>query len=196
MAVLESWCRDRDTSLSRSLVAALYPLLILAVLPTVTAWAATFKPVQVKAAFIYSLTNFVHWPIKAAKEVDLPFVIAVLSDEEMARNLEIITRDDRIQGRKIVVRPYDTVDKIAHCRVLFIGAAAKTPIRDILKRFHAKNILIIGDTDHFTRQGGMVGLVQRGKRIHIEVNLEMATGAGIRLDSKLLKVADIVHTEN
>ncbi len=196
MAVLGSPCRDRNDLLSKRLVAALYPLLILAILQTASVLAATFKPVQVKAAFIYNLTNFVHWPIKAAKKVDLPFVIAVLSDEEMARNLQIITKDDRVQGRKIVVHSYSTVDEIEYCRVLFIGAAAKTPIRDILRRFHSKSILTIGDTDNFTRQGGMVGLVQRGRRIHIEINLEMAAGSGIRFDSKLLKVADIVRTGN
>ncbi len=196
MAVLRNGCPVHDVRLSRRLVAAFYPLLVLAILPIAATWAAPFKPVQVKAAFIYNLVNFVHWPIKAAKELDSPLVIAVLSDEEMARNLEIITRNDRVQGRRIVVRSYDAVDEIAYCRVLFISAAAKTPIRDILERFHSKSILTIGDTDHFTRQGGMVGLVQRGKRIHIEVNLEIATGAGIRFDSKLLKVADIVHTGN
>jgi len=52
--------------------------------------------------------------------------------------------------------------------------------------------LTVSDLDKFTSLGGCVGLHKEDKRIHFEVNLTALDTAGLKLSSKLLKLARIV----
>lgn len=170
--------------------------MLLSGLPAEKSRAAVFKPAQVKAAFIYNLASFVTWPHQTGPSADGPFVIAVLCDEEIANNLQILTEGERIQGQPVLIRPCRSVAEIGICHILFVGAsiAANTP--QILQGLGGRSVLTVGDSRAFGRGRGMVNLVQRGRRIHLEINVRSARKAGLRFNSKLLRIARIIRSEH
>jgi hypothetical protein len=62
-----------------------------------------------------------------------------------------------------------------------------------LEKVKGKGVLTVGETEGFARDGGMIALVNSGDHIQIEVNLEAAQGAGIRISSRVLNLATIVR---
>lgn len=54
-------------------------------------------------------------------------------------------------------------------------------------------VLTVGDLDQFAAKGGMIGLVMQSNRVRFEVNLQSAERAGLKINSKLLSLAIVVH---
>ncbi len=150
----------------------------------------SFKPVEIKAAYIYNLANFVHWPESAMEDWD--FVIEVLGNPELARNLALLTKGERLGERSIVVRPIDSIDEIHDCQILFVDSSREQELSArLLEKLAQKHTLIVGNSLEFLQKGAMVGLVLTGRRIIIAINTRLAERVGISFSSKLLKVARI-----
>lgn len=159
--------------------------------PCPVAEAASFKPDQVKAAFIYNLTNFVNLPEKTGSSSRSAYVIAVLGNRNIARYLQMITRGESRNGRPFVIKYADSPEELGRCHVLFVDHTFEEKVPELLEQLSGHCLLTVGESKEFLRAGGMVGLVPRGKRIQIVINLDAAEASGISFNSKLLRVASI-----
>jgi dihydroxyacid dehydratase/phosphogluconate dehydratase len=55
------------------------------------------------------------------------------------------------------------------------------------------SVLTVGENDKFVREGGMIGFVRTGDSIQIEVNLDSVNAGNLKISSRLLDLALIVH---
>jgi len=62
-------------------------------------------------------------------------------------------------------------------------------IKDILVSLSKKHILTISDVDSFIEVGGIVQFVTVGRKIKFKINNKSAQKAGIKISSKLLRLA-------
>ncbi len=62
----------------------------------------------------------------------------------------------------------------------------------MIERLRNRGVLTVGETDSFAKQRGMVGLVKKGNQIQIQINLEAARDAGIKISSRLMSVATLI----
>ena len=153
---------------------------------------SSFKPDEIKAAYLYNLTNFVHWP--DAQPEKQTFIIKVFGNRAVARNLGLLTRGEKLRGANIVIQYIDSVLDIYPCQMLFVDGSVQEQLTSkMLSELASKQILIIGDTLDFLQKGAMVGLLENGGRILIAVDPDLARKAGISFSSKLLKVARILE---
>lgn len=79
--------------------------------------------------------------------------------------------------------------------MVFIAASEQERLPEILSRLASPGVLTIGDTPGFAAGGGMIGLVAENRKISLEINVEAARQAGLRIDPQLLKLARLVKTE-
>ncbi len=157
-------------------------------------YAATFKPDQVKAAFIYNLTNFVTWPDSQSLGPERPIVIAVVGSQAIAHNLLLLTKGETLKGRPFYIKFIQSLSEIGDCQILFLDKSMEAPLGEMLRDLARQGVLTIGDSPDFLKNGGMVGLLPKGKRIQIVINVDAARNAGISFNSKLLKVAKIIRS--
>ena len=54
-------------------------------------------------------------------------------------------------------------------------------------------ILTISDTDSFTKEGGVIRLYQQASKLRIEINVDAAERAKLKISSKLLSLGRIVR---
>lgn len=47
----------------------------------------------------------------------------------------------------------------------------------------------MGETDHFTENGGMINFVLKSAKVRFEINKTAATSAGLKISSKLMSLA-------
>ena len=143
---------------------------------------------QIKSSFLYRFIQFAQWSANPeAREVTL----CVLGKSRYP----IISRS--LQGKKVRDKPIHVVqingtDQVEKCQVLFIsGSTTETGLLD-LQLLSNKTILTVGETDNFTRHGGLIRFYKVKNKIRFEVNLSAAEKAGISFSSKLLKLAKLV----
>jgi hypothetical protein len=145
---------------------------------------------EVKAAFIYNFAKYIRWP--EGSEAKKTFRIGLIGKDPFGRILDDAVRDQSVEGRPIVLRRFESVEEVADCDILFIGASEKDNLKRILEVARKAPVLTVADMDQFAELGGMINLTTEERRVRFEMNVEAAERAGLKPGSKLLRLARIV----
>ena len=141
----------------------------------------------VRSAFVFNLSKYVEWP-----HVEHDLVICFAGDGDMGQNLQKLLDGKAVDALIIRVLLLKPDDKVEPCDLLYVAYGVPGKTRAALDKVAGLNILTVGETESFTRNGGMVGLVRMGDQIKIEVNLELVQKTQLKISSRLLTLARIV----
>ncbi|HUI79067.1 MAG TPA: YfiR family protein [Bryobacteraceae bacterium] len=159
--------------------------------------AATIGPAveeyPLKAAFILNIAKFVEWPVDVFQGPKDPIVLCVLGANPFGDALEQATRGRTADDRSFAIRHVSEVRQAAGCHILFVSVSEHKRLHTVLDEIPSSGILTVGDTDDFTKEGGVVNLRLEGDKIRIRVNVQAATREKIRISAKLLSLAQIVN---
>lgn len=154
---------------------------------------AVSKEDQIKAAFLYNIPKFVHWPARSADDTADPIVIGLLSDGALQRHLENIVKDRRINGRVVLVRQVVSADEIKAIHLLFVRAADDHKFAALGAAIQGSPVLTTGESAAFADAGGMVNFVLVGDVVRFEINVAAAEHAQLKISAQLLKLATAVR---
>lgn len=156
--------------------------------------AEVFDQYQVKAVFLYNLTNFITWPPEKESETNWPFVIGVLGRDTLGTLLDQVVASETTEGRSIHIQRLTSLEALRtrSCDLLFINSDQMHLWPKIREMVRSRGILTVSDVADFCRRGGMVNLLTAGRKIRIEINVETARRNGFKISAKLLKLAQIV----
>lgn len=158
--------------------------------------AEVSREYQVKAVFLWRLAQFVTWPNNAFERADSPIVIGVLGDNPFGAALETAVRGETAHGRKLVVQQFRQVDQIKTCHVLFINETNAVRVREIIAALNRSSVLTVSDVEGFANSnGGMIRFFNDQNKIKVRVNLEATTAAGLSLDARFLRVAEVIKSQ-
>ena len=143
---------------------------------------------SVRAAFVFNLTKYVSWPQGRHDRL----VLGVIGNGSMGPVLKQILDGKTSDGRRINVVVHTSESELRDCDVLYVEESSAPRIRAILDRVQSRAVLTVGDSDQFTRAGGMVALVRSGDQIEIHVNLNSLRSRQLEMSSRLLNLAVIV----
>ena len=188
---------DRPRNGSRRLVrlALLCAVASLLASPSLRA-SAEPAPVEykLKAAFVLNFGNLVEWPAAAfASDAD-PMIFCLAAADDVAAIFEQSFDDRTAQNRSVELRHIRRRDALPGCHILFVTATDPNPTQTWIDAAAGAPLLTIGEADAFTRRGGMIGFYADGTKIRFEINLQAAEDAGLRISSRLLRLARIVKS--
>ncbi len=149
---------------------------------------------QVKAVFLYNFTQFVEWPSDAFTGANTPFVIGILGTDPFGEFLDSTVFGEKINGRRVTVQRYDDIEEARKCHILFINFTQTKQLQEALSSFKGRGILTVGENASFIQKGGMVRFITKSNKIHFQINQEAAEKADLVISSKLLRLAEIVTT--
>jgi hypothetical protein len=95
----------------------------------------------------------------------------------------------KVKKKVIVVKDIDNIAQVSPNSLLIVGKINDNDIKDILISLSKKHILTISDVDSFIEVGGIVQFVTVGRKIKFKINNKSAQKAGIKISSKLLRLA-------
>jgi hypothetical protein len=173
---------------------ALIGLLLLLATPTVRAEDAKVSEYEFKAAFLYKFANFVGWPTNAAG-AEQSFAVGVLGEDPFGPALEKIIDGNSVQGRKLIIRRGKELSELKDCQIVFISAAEKKRLPQILETLKGTCVLTVSEVDRFCQSGGMINFKKVGKNLRFEVNPDAAERANLKISSQLLKLAIITKED-
>jgi hypothetical protein len=143
---------------------------------------------EVKAAYLLNFTKFIEWPAASLGAADSPFVICVLNDDPFGPILDQIVEGETAASRKLVIQRVSRVQAGA-CQIVFITGP------DVPRNLSGwgPGVLTVGEGDEFLRQGGMIAFIVENRRVRFDINLTASAKSGLKISSKLLKVARSVE---
>jgi len=150
--------------------------------------------VPIKAAFLYKFGEFVQWPPAVFARPDAPFVIGVMSAEDVAGALEQVVVDRKVQGRPVVVRRLRRGDTFTGLHVLFIGQADGSRLAETLAAARGQPLLTVTESDGAISQGSVINFVAEDQKVRFDIAPPSAERGQLKISSRLLGVARrVIH---
>ena len=144
---------------------------------------------QIKAAFLFNFAKFVQWPPQAFAGPSSPIVIGILGEDPFNNDLDRVIKNKLVDDHPLMIKEYHSPAEATNCHILFICTSEKARLAQILKGLKGTTVLTVGEMDNFTASGGMINFVQKGTKLRFLINNGAATGAGLKISSKLLSLA-------
>lgn len=149
---------------------------------------------EVKAVFLYNFAKFVEWPGVAGDAPNEPFVIGILGEDPFGKVLDETLRGKTVNGRTVVIARLLRAKDARGCHIVFISGSESRHLHSIFESLQGSNVLTVGETEGFARQGGAINFTLEESRVRFEINIEAAQRAGLKISSKLLSLAKIVRS--
>jgi len=146
----------------------------------------------IKAAFLYRIAKFVEWPAEAFAGPHAPVIIGILSEEPLDAALNAI-KDKSVKGREVVIKRFARIEDLQKCHILFISASKRKYLPQIFDALKGLHVLTVGEIKNFVESGGIVNFVTVKKKIGMEINIDTAKKAGLKISSMLLGVSKIIR---
>ncbi len=151
----------------------------------------TMEEYDVKTALILNLVLLTEWPAEAFNKPDAPINLCVIGDNIVQEAFM------QISEKKIGPRGLNIVDitrsrKIVPCHIIFLGNQDRIRLSQIHAATAGKPILTIDDINHLTTFKSIVNLQKGDDKIELNINLNLAEQARLKISSRVLKLAHIV----
>jgi len=180
-----------------------------------TVKAQTPSDREVKAGFLMNFAEFVEWPEGAFASPSSSIVVGVIGEDRLGAELDKL-RDRMVNGRKLEIRRFkgalefrgeetpgrrrdDLADRrnkklqeLKSCHILFVASSEKKSVPSILKPLQSDCVLTVGDMPEFAHQGGVINFVSLENKVRLEINLDAAERARLKISSKLLNLAKVI----
>lgn len=154
------------------------------------AQARQASPAEVKAVFLFNFAKFVEWPPEVFADTATPVTLGVLGQDLVAELLEVVVAGETVGGRALSVRRFAGLDDLKPCHVLYLPPSSRRDLTAALDRLAGSRTLTVGEENlRFTKKGGMIGFILEGGQVRFDINQKAAEAAGLRVSSRLLRLA-------
>lgn len=139
---------------------------------------------QLKTAYLYHFAELAEWPetqdirICASSRSALSRFVLILEGRKIADQLVHVSLTDG--------------GSMENCQIVYLGAD-EALTSELQAQARRKHILLVGDGDDFAAGGGMLQFTLRDNKLKLLVNLTAVKAAGLKLSSKLLRMAELVE---
>jgi len=144
---------------------------------------------QVKAAMLYNFTRFISWPDTTGPVLRL----CVVGDDPFGTALTAIDGEP-VDSRTVTVARGVDPGSLEHCQVVFVSRSAQRMLPELLAALADRPVVTIGEGPDFVAQGGTIGLVVVDGKVRFDINAEGLKQRGVRISSKLLRLARRVRS--
>lgn len=146
-------------------------------------WSAEIPEYKLKAAYLYNFASFTEWPVEQEK-----FSLCIFGDDPFGPHLKQVTAR-KIKHRTIAARTVRTVEGVKGCDLIFVTPSAVNRINQIDDQIADQPILVVADSPSALERGAMINMATRRGKVSFEVNLKKVKQHGLKISSKLLRLA-------
>lgn len=141
---------------------------------------------KAQTLFIYNFSRLIEWP---ASYRSGPFIIGVIGDSDVIRELESYTNGKKVGTQDIEVRQFNSTSEITTCHILFVPFSRTREIPSINRILTGKSTLLITEKNGALDEGSAINFVIVQEKMKFEVKPENANKYGIKFSSKLTEMA-------
>ncbi|PLX14892.1 MAG: hypothetical protein C0599_17860 [Salinivirgaceae bacterium] len=142
-----------------------------------------------KALFLYNFTKYIEWP---ASKQGGDFVIGVLGNSPIKKELDIIASKKRIDNQPIKVKVFKSISDIGSCHVLFIPPGKSASLPEVNKKVEGKGILVITDKPGLGKKGAGINYVLKGGHQDFEINKGAIKDQSLKVNSSLFALGTVI----
>jgi len=145
----------------------------------------------VTAEYLLRFARFTEWPAEALPP-DAPLVVCT-TDPLVAQALTETPGKQTVSAHAVSAQLVHTSAIPRECNVLHLADLDGKKTTSIIAALPNRYVLTVGDSEVFTRSGGVIQVYIEEDRLRFVINLAAAERARLRLSSKMLVYGRIVR---
>jgi hypothetical protein len=156
------------------------------------AQAQVLNEYEAKAAFLFNFVKFVEWPSHAFANNEAPLLIGVVGNDRYTEVIDRVISGKTANNRRLVVKRFTNFKQLTPCHIVFVRSSENDRIQQTLAAA-GPTALTVGETDGFTRSGGIINFTVAHGSLRLEINQASAERAGLKISAKLLSLANVIR---
>ena len=168
-------------------------LLTILVLCSGTGYAVTpgDREYQIKLAFLTNFISYTQWPESFKQSSEFSFCSSSQRFIDLAAP-QISAK--AVAQRELALKVVDPSEEW-QCDLLFILAEDGEKWANYLSEIQPEGMLIVGEQRGFARQAGIINFFLAGNKVRFEINLDTLEDSGLKISSRLLRLAKLIRRE-
>jgi hypothetical protein len=148
---------------------------------------------QVKAAFLFNFARYVEWPADAFRDASQAMRICMVGSEGFAHVVSSAVSGKSVGDRAVEVDTPADLESAAGCHILYVGDDVEGLSREIVADLASAGVFTVSDRAGFAEGGGIANFIRADNKIRFEINPGAAKRAGLKISSRLLRLAKVVE---
>ena len=148
---------------------------------------------MIKAGFLYNFAKFVEWPKEVFKNTTAPLIIGIYGKDLFGSSFDQTIKQKTVQGRGLLIKRFKTLGELTVCHILFINPSEEGHLSKVMSKTKDWHVLTVSEMEGFAELGGIINFIKEGNMIRFEINLDAAEKNGLKISSRLLKLAKIIR---
>lgn len=166
--------------------------ILLMVLPTAAA-AMDADEAGLKAAFIAKIARFVEWPEGSFDSDSAPIRVGVIGHTPFFNVLRDTLAEASAGGRSFELRHLGGLDEASGQHIVVLTETGRAELRSAARALRDMPVLSVGLDFEFAKEGGTIGIELYKGKIAFDANHAAARRSGLRISSRVLKLATNVY---
>lgn len=167
-------------------------LLIVCLVTVLTpTYALSKSEYSIKAAFLVKFLDFISWDNFKNKSGE---TITIIGKDPFGKVLDDYVsrvKEKNNLNLKVVRTKYS--DTAFDGQVIFSAETDPSKIAKLIENMKNKRVLTVGEGEQFAKLGGTIAFIIKNNKVRFIINLKSAKKAGIKISSKLLRLAKVIR---
>lgn len=141
--------------------------------------------------FIYNFMKYVEWPEAQSKG---DFVLAVMGDSPIQKELQALASAKKIKGRNIILRKCTTVEDTYGSHLVFIPNSKSAMVKLLKDQTKDKPVLIVGEREGLAKKGaGLSFVTMDDDELKFDINKKEIEGHQLKISSQLVSLGTVIN---
>lgn len=148
---------------------------------------------QLKAAYLFNFARYVEWPSDAHTSPTSALKIGVIGGGTVSELLRKTVEGKTVGTRALQVIDFSSPSDARNSHILFVpGKRSADEIRKTISQLKGTHVFVVADASDFAKHGGIANFIVAESRVRFAINKGAADEAGLKVSSKLLRLAELV----
>jgi hypothetical protein len=154
---------------------------------------------QIKAAYLLHFARYVEWPESAFSSRKSPVQICMLESDGFHSVVASTVVDKTVGSRSVEAVIVENAATATSCHIFFVGDLGKgslenESLEEVLTSLGDASVFSVGNDPDFARRGGVANFFRASNKIRFAINRGAASSAGLKISSRLLRLAKLVES--
>jgi len=145
------------------------------------------KDYKAYSIYVYNFIKYIEWP-QSSKTGE--FVIAVIGDSPITKELRTLAASKKANGQTIVIRNIVSLNEIGTAQILYISSGKSNVIKEALEKTKNLPTLVIGEREGLVKKGAGINFVTLDDdTLKFELNKKAIEEHNLQISSTLVSLA-------
>lgn len=137
--------------------------------------------------YVYNFIKYIEWP-PASKSGE--FVIAVMGDSPITKELKTLAATKKANGQTIVIKKITSIEEIGNSQILYISSSKSNTLKESLEKTKGTPTLVIGEREGLVKKGAGINFITlEDETLKFELNKKAIEDHNLQISTTLISLA-------